>query len=329
MLTAMAAGRPKDVTRLICASVSRVEGSVMDQLFRIRDSLALREEPRRVHGALLHASGWFVLWMEGSAEDVEGERERAARDPRNSHQLVIHRSVGPALLDEPFVAVAAQGTDTPSAFARRIHRVRDTFGRGERQDPAQAWKQLQSPCLLDDGRDAWRLPQRLVAMVAATDTPSVDILRKLGDRFDTPVVYQRFAGPQSRTIDAGVTYVDIPNGAQVHRVRLLSRRAVGRPMLRRCLGTADAFVVLVGERPSAAVSLAATVATAVRALPAEVVVYLVARTGTVACSFARLLQNSAGPALVQRLVAMPEDRLVDIVLGMAQQDRPAGSREAA
>lgn len=329
MVTAAVPGRARTVTRLICASVSKVEGSVMDQLFEVRDALEQRPAPARVHAALMHASGWFVLWLEGPAAEVEAERERAAQDSRNANQIVIHHSTGPALLDESFVAAAVQGTDTPAAFARRIHRIRDDHKRGLDRGPDQAWKLLQSPCMLAHAPGEWRRPQRLVAMVAADDMPSVETLRKLGDRFDTPVVYQRFAGPKSRTIDSGVAYVDIANGAQVHRVRLLSRRALARPMLRRCLGGADAFVVLVGQRPSATVSLASTVATAVRSLPPAVVIYLVASTGAIALSFAQLLQQSVGSALVQRLVAMPDDRLVDIVLGMAQQDQPADAREAA
>src|SRR4051812_33931916 len=113
--------QPPDVTRLICASLSRVEGSVMNELFAIRNALASGTSRRGVHGALLYTSGWFVFWLEGEPAAVESLAARAARDPRNEHQMTIHRSRGPATLSEAFTVVATQSSQTPAAFARRLY----------------------------------------------------------------------------------------------------------------------------------------------------------------------------------------------------------------
>ena len=45
------------VTRLVCASLSRIQGSVMDQLFAIREQQSKLADQATVRCALLYASG--------------------------------------------------------------------------------------------------------------------------------------------------------------------------------------------------------------------------------------------------------------------------------
>ena len=63
--------KPAEVTRVICASVSLVTGSVMDELFAIRNRVCgTTGRVPGVRGALLYASGWFIFWLEGEHEAV-------------------------------------------------------------------------------------------------------------------------------------------------------------------------------------------------------------------------------------------------------------------
>ena len=82
------------VTRAVCASVSRIDGSVMDQLLSIRNELCGPGIRNRARFALLYTSGWFVLWVEGSEAAIDAVLKHAAADSRNEHQKLLQSSRG-------------------------------------------------------------------------------------------------------------------------------------------------------------------------------------------------------------------------------------------
>ena len=316
MLNSTTGLRPAEVTRVICASLSRVQGSVMSELFQIRNRLCEASGPvLAVRGALLYSSGWFVLWLEGPAAEVEAFVQRAGRDSRNAHQKIIHRSRGPASLAEGLSVTATQGADTPGDFARRVMDALEEFKTGTFVHPATVWHRLSAPCSAGTPHRSYRmLPDRHIAFVAAQENGPIDILRKLGDRFDSKVVYQRFASAKSHSSDVGAAYVDIPWTRQVRRVQLLSRRALAHHTVRQSLSRLDGLVLLLSTRPDAAIELAASVAACIRALPALPALYLVSSGNGIAQSVAGLLCQVAAGAQPPIVIELPETQFTDLLV---------------
>ena len=316
MLNSATGGQPAEVTRVICASVSRVQGSVMSELFQIRNRLCELSGPEfTVRGALLYSSGWFVLWLEGAPAGVEAFVQRAARDPRNAHQKIIHRSRGPASLPEGLSVTVTQGADSPSDFAGRVMQALEKFKQGTHSHPAAVWQRLSAPCSIRTGRGDYRqLPDRHVAFVAAHESHPIDVLRKLGDRFGSKVVYQRFASAKSHSSDVGAAYVDLPCAGHVRRVQLLSRRALAQHTVRQSLSRLDGLVLLLSSRPSAAVELAASVAACVRTLPSPPPIYLVNGGDGIASSVAGLLRQAAPGARSPAVFELPESQFTDLLV---------------
>src|SRR6478735_7892926 len=85
---------PAETVRVICASVSLVQGSVMDQLFEMRNRLCAEGSNPVVKTALLHTSGCLAFWFEGPGPAVQKVLQRVAEDPRHERFMVIHRSRG-------------------------------------------------------------------------------------------------------------------------------------------------------------------------------------------------------------------------------------------
>lgn len=309
-------GRPVEVTRVICASVCRVRGSVMSELFQIRNRLCELSGPSfAVRGALLYSSGWFVLWLEGPTAAVDAFVQRAARDPRNAHQKIIHRSRGPGSLDEGLTVCATQCADTPSDFAHRVMEALEEFRAGSRAHPATIWQRLSAPCSVGAARPSYhRLPDRHIAVVAAQENGPIDVLRKIGDRFSTKVVYQRFAGARRHSSDVGGAYVDIPCARHVRRAQLLSRRALGHNTVRQSLSQIDGLVLLLGTRPDAAIELAASAAACLSSLPSQPSIYLVNGGNGIVQSVAALLRQPAAGGRAPAVIELPESKFSDLLV---------------
>src|SRR5213076_769624 len=109
-----------NVTRVLRASISRVNGSVMEELFAARERVVL-ERIEGLNACLMHSSGWFLLWLEGSDEAVDFVLKRSSKKLRlHVAPRVIHRSKGKATLKEALTIMTTQWPETPSDFARRI-----------------------------------------------------------------------------------------------------------------------------------------------------------------------------------------------------------------
>src|SRR5437588_13114054 len=103
-----------NVTRVLRASLSRVNGSVMDELFAAREKAVVTEPVEGLHGSLMYSSGWFLLWLEGSDEAVDKVLKRSSKKLRlHTAPRIIHRSRGPAMLTEPLTLLATQWPETP------------------------------------------------------------------------------------------------------------------------------------------------------------------------------------------------------------------------
>jgi hypothetical protein len=313
MLNDTTGSPPAEVTRVICASVSRVEGSVMDELFKIRNRNCEADPVGIVRGALLYSRGWFVLWLEGREAEVEAVVSKAALDPRNAHQKVIHRSRGPATLTETITVAATQGAEGPGAFGRRVYHLKQQFDQGLALEPAALWQHLSAPCIAAPGRAD--VPDHHIALVSAEANGPIDLLRKLGERFHSPVVYQRFASGKSHSSDVGVAYVDFVVAGQIRRVQLLSRRALAHRMVRQSLAGLDSIVLMLGSRPAAAIDLATGVAACADTLPAWPAIHLVAASDEIAGTVGGLLRQRAAAGSMSVLMQLQEEQLADFALG--------------
>jgi hypothetical protein len=296
--------KPPEVTRVICASMSLVTGSVMDELFEIRNRVSAgTNAPAGVRGALLYASGWFIFWLEGEAKAVDETVRRAAADPRNAHQKIIHRSRGPATLSEVLTVASTQGADAPSAFARRVYRIKEAFEAGQVHDPSQVWGELSAPCSLNRASGNPTTPDQHVGIVAASDNGPIDMLRKLGERYGSKVVYQRFASSKRLSADVGCAYVDVPSGQRVRRIQLLSRRAIGYRIVRQSLSCLDALLMMIGSRPEPAIELASGVASLMDELDTAPAICLVTEERGIGDTVGAMLRRGKGAAPQPTLIA--------------------------
>jgi hypothetical protein len=308
----------ESVTRAVCASVSRIEGSVMDQLLAIRNDLCGPGIQNRARFALLYASGWFVLWIEGSDAAVDAALKHAAADSRNEHQKVLHRSRGPVFLRERVVVATTQSPMRPTHFARWVMHM---MVEGPRLEPVDIWNRLGAPCLVDNARAPCTRPLQQFAIVSADDHGPVDQLRKIGERFASPVVYQRFALARSHMPDLGMAYVDVPVEGGAVRVRLVSRKALAQASVRRTMPSLDGVAVLLGTRPSVAIELATNVADGLKGQDSTPPVWVVGEPGEPTAACARLLTRCGLDA-----VEVPDEGRLDMlallpVLGI----RPRGN----
>ncbi|MRD47783.1 BLUF domain-containing protein [Caenimonas koreensis] len=316
----MTAVRPNDqdrVLRVVVASESRVHGSVMEQMFGVRHSFMAAEDSKDVHGALLYASGWFVIWLEGSEAGIEATLRRAGRDTRHARMRLIHRTRGHRALADKITLVTTQGADQPFDFARRIHAIASS---GNSMTPAAIWHQLSAPCTLPPPGEAPR-PKRGIAVMACDDNSSIDVLRKLGDRFASRVVYQRFADGNPASRDVGGAYVDLDLEGHSSRVQVISRRALGHRMVRESLANVKTLALLLGSRPEPAIELAASVALAANTAASMPDIQLVAPCELIARSVGEFLKRGARRPLPAEIVKLASSEIVDFLAVLADAEQ--------
>ncbi|MBI2770133.1 MAG: BLUF domain-containing protein [Burkholderiales bacterium] len=299
-------------------SVSRVHGSVMQQLLLERNIASQRGREPGVQAALLHASGWFVMWLEGQDEAaIDRVIQRYRNDARHAHQRELHRSRGPASLVEPLTVAATQGPDTPADFARRIYAIKKEDQRAPVQ-PASIWEQLSAPSTLPQKAGSQPGIARLIGLVASDDPGSVEIIRKLGERFARPVVYQRFAAGARNSPDVGGAYVDIDSPCGAMRVQLLSRRALANLMVQRSLARLHSLALLLGARPRAAIELAGSVAAFVDAAAIRPAIQLVTQCPDIAGRVGALLSQGQRAGARCAVVQVAESRLAEYLQQVLQ-----------
>jgi len=241
-------------------SPSLFNGSVVEKLLELRATICSFNASRGVRTAVWYSSGWFLQWHEGPAAAVE-EAWLASQSFRwqGAHR-VLHRSQGPHGLVDALHLSTVHSRETPNDVARRIYSIGRQHELGWSAEPAEIWRQLTAPCLLD-GKDAMAAVARdNVFAVTSEFTQSVDLVRAIADKHRSQVVYQRFADGSMLGGDVGAAYVDVVEGGKVARVQALSRRALDNNMVRMSLQQMQCIVLLLGNRPQAAVKLANAVA---------------------------------------------------------------------
>jgi hypothetical protein len=302
---------PKSVTRVLRASISRVNGSVMEELFAARER-AVTDPVEGLNASLMYSSGWFLLWLEGSDHAVDTVLTRSSKKLRlHAQPRVIHRSVGRPTLEERLTLLTTQFPETPAEFARRIEAVE----RAQPQlEPRESWRRLSEPCLLKQSAS----PRR-IAVVGADESHSIDLVRKLAERFRAPMVYQRFASSDLTTRDVGAAYVDLPIDGEPTRVQVLSRRALGHRMVRESLNGIHKLAVLLGPRPSSAIELADCVAGFMRASPSAPEIDLVGQCPEIAHSVGEYLCRQLRRAISSRVGEATEARLLEVLFGSRAQ----------
>lgn len=293
------------VTRVLRASLSRVNGSVMDELFAARERACGAHRIPGLHGSLLYSSGWFLLWLEGAASDVDMLLKRSARHACHSQARVIHRSEGAPRLREALTLATTQWPETPGAFGARIEAVEHARPVLE---PHEIWQRLSEPCSLPEGRT-----RRHIALVGADDTRCIDIVRKLADRFRSPMVYQRFANSDLQTRDVGAAYVDLPIEGEPTRVQVLSRRALGHGLVRDSLKGVEKLAVMLGPKPEAAIEMAQKLAGMFGNVANAPEIDLVGQCPEVARSVADFLHRQHR-AVASRVLDVADPKLADALL---------------
>jgi hypothetical protein len=263
--------------RVLFASMSRVEGSVMDALFGVRNRIVCDGSVTRA--ALHYTSGWFLFWLEGTPESVDRWMRDADEDERIHHSLLIHKSTGPATLAEPIQISAAQGPDRPADFARRVHRARDSF-----LEPAEIWNRLTAPRFAGELSDA----------PTAAPHGELDMLRHLARARRAPTVYQRFAGSRLNSVDTGGAYVDVTDPTGTTRVQLLARRGLPNQLVRLSLGQLDHLALVLCNHEPLTLDLATSVADYLQAQGSAPAVSIVSSDAEIAGAACAVLREKAG-----------------------------------
>jgi hypothetical protein len=295
-----------NVTRVLRASLSRVNGSVMDELFAARERI-VKEPVEGLRASLMHTSGWFLLWLEGTDEAVDTVLTRSSKKLRlHAQPRVIHRSRGPATLDEPITILTTQWPEMAEDFARRIESLEHARPVVE---PREMWRRLAEPSAMGVGAQ----PQRRVALVGADDMRSIDFVRKLAERFGAPMVYQRFANSDLATRDVGAAYVDLPIDGQTTRLQVLSRRAMGHRMVRESLKGVEKLAVWLGTKPATAIELADSIAGFVHSTSTMPEIDLVAQCAEEARSVREYLSRQFRRAVPGRITEATESHLVEVL----------------
>ncbi|MBC7609278.1 MAG: BLUF domain-containing protein [Polaromonas sp.] len=255
------------VLRVICASVSMVDGSVMEELLAMREQVSAFNIAVGVRSALLHSSGWFFQWYEGSVEGVNKALRVAQADPRHGRMQTLHRSVGPATLDEPLQIATTHSADKPTDLARRLFRLKQGQALEGTAQPHELWMQLVAPPGLMGSETAESaLVQRHVVAVTSGNSGAVDLVRSIGQRAGAHVTYQRFASGAPKAADVGAVYVDLPGSFHVMRLQALSRRSLSHPMVRLMLRDVQCVLLLLGEHVDSSRALAGDVGTLLQRL---------------------------------------------------------------
>ena len=231
------------VTRLVCASQSRIDGSVYTEMERIRGLAVPRNAAGGVHTALLYQSGWFLQWREGPADALQDIMRRVQRDQRHQRLRVVHHSTGHRLLPGRWSMAIVQCNDTPEDFSRRVDSECEVRERGVQKLPAAVWRSLSSPLrashTLVHNKDA---DFQRVMVCSAEGDDAFTLVRRLAVHHFQEVVVRRYAGPSR--LDVGTDYVDIEDAGRLLRVIAMARNGVGLGLTRAFLADYSHVVLL-------------------------------------------------------------------------------------
>jgi hypothetical protein len=243
------------VHRLMGASLCQMPGSVVERLLAMRKDISRFNAARGLHTAVLYSGGWLIQWHEGPAAAVEEAWLKSQAQPGHGHHRLLHRSAGASTLVRRLHIASLHSQEKSNDVARRFYEVQRRLGR--HGEPAQAWRCVSAPCLID--ADVTLPVNARCHLVAVTSelTESMELIKSIAERHRVPVSYQRFADGEARSADVGAAYVDIASEGQMTRLHAISRRALDDGMVRLSLRGMRCLLLLLGDRAVSAARLGA------------------------------------------------------------------------
>lgn len=237
------------VSRLIYASLSKVDGPVLDEMRRIRDHAVVNNGAAGLRVALLHMSGWFVEWIEGPEAGIRALLDRVAQDPRHQGLQVVHHSVGRPRLFRPWIGAIVQSREGPTAFARRLFALQDRQLRPASQEPSSVWLRLCSPAADDMPVPGGVFPRAM--LLSASGAQAFELLQAVAEAQGRTLVRRRFAAAADEARDVESDYLDLPAlGPSGWRVIAQARKGLAMGVAHAFLPDHAAVVVLMGEDPA-------------------------------------------------------------------------------
>ncbi len=175
------------VLRVVCASVSLVQGSVMQELLALRGEVGDFNAAHGVRSAFLYASGWLFQWHEGPTAGVEKALHIAQADKRHGRLRELHRSMGAATLVEPLQIATTHSVDKPTDVARRLYRLKQSQALEVSAPPDELWMELVAPAGLTASLGESSLVRRNVVAITSGNSAAVDLVRSIGQQAGAPV----------------------------------------------------------------------------------------------------------------------------------------------
>ncbi|MCB2019098.1 MAG: BLUF domain-containing protein [Hydrogenophaga sp.] len=219
-----------EVGRLIYASISSLDGPVLDEMRRIRDHAVANNAKYKLRVALMHRCGWFIEWIEGPPEGIRELMARVSLDERHRSLKVVHESVGHPRLFKPWIGSIAEPNESAGEFARRVMALHERHVKGKGYEPASVWRSLCSPLPGHVEVAAAREGSyQRVMMMSAARTDAFGLLHWLAAQEGRPVVHRRFAGAAHDALDVESDYVDLPDQSSRGR-RLIANARKGLAM---------------------------------------------------------------------------------------------------
>lgn len=304
------------VHRLMGASVSRMSGSVVEQLLTLRPAITHFNMGRGLRSAFLYSNGWFVQWHEGPRGAVEELWALAQAHPGNAHARIVHRSDGVGTLPRPLHIASLHSRDKPSDVARRIYAIERERELGWTAEPAEIWQALSAPCMIGGANAMAAVTRTNIVAVTSEFNESVDLVKTIAERGRAQVSYQRFADGDPRMPDIGAAYVDTADEGQVTRLQALSRRALEDSMVQLSLRRMHCLVLLLGNRPRPTNRLAATTAALLAGMPHPPPVRLVGPCLDTCDEVAQALGCVPGLNIASIRAGVPGRQRADAVLDM-------------
>lgn len=244
----------RPVQRLIYASVSQVEGSVLDEMRRIREHAVRNNAPHGLRVALLHMGGCFVEWIEGPGHAIDGLLERVSRDWRHHSLRVIHRSAGQARLKRPWIGAIVQASEGADDFAARLQAWHRRHEAGEEHEPARVWLDLCSPPAHDMPRSGEGFQRAM--LLSARRAEAFDLLHWLSVVSARQLVRRRFAASAEDVSDVESDYLDLPAlGDGGVRLIANARRGLAMGVAHAFMPDHEAIVLILDEDADANVRL--------------------------------------------------------------------------
>jgi hypothetical protein len=233
----------ESLTRVICTSLSDVQGPVLEEMRRIRDHALRNNATHGIRVALLHLNGAFVEWIEGPEEGIDALLARVVDDSRHHGMKVVHRSFGRPRLFRPWIGSIVQSPESAKQFAQRVFKEAETHAKGEATEPSIVWSRLSSPPAPDMPRPLGNNPRAMV--LSAQGHGAFELLTWVARNGQRSLVRRRFAGGADAAPDVESDYVDLPEtGPKGWRLIANARKGLAMGMTHAFLPEYTAVVVL-------------------------------------------------------------------------------------